>query len=73
MKLTIYRTTRTEDKTMGKGAKKREDHMYMGPLWEIELETMQDLVDLWKEVDEELVITRIQGEPAIEIYDTYRE
>ena len=44
--------------------------------WFIDIETLQDLLDFIKEIDEEVIIyctSTSKGEYVIEIYDDYRE
>lgn len=41
--------------------------------WFLDIETLEDLAELHKKVEHELVFFVNDGQPTIEIYDNYRE
>lgn len=75
MKFEIYRTSDWyREKAPCEGAKLvREGSAAQSAAYEIEIETLEQLLELMQAVESPIIIMGNYYEPAIEIYDDYRE
>ena len=75
MKFEIYRTSDwCREKQPCEGAKLvRAGSTVHLPVWEIEIDTLEQLLELKQAVKSPIIVGYYEGKPAIEIYDDYRE
>ncbi len=72
MKADIYATSCTKV-SLEKAVKEIPKNEYGKDYYSIEVNTLEDLIDIIKESDSQIILSMFGGELSIEIYDSYRE